>query len=238
MVKSPHEARPLLSPGLKEAPVLDRMCSQFVLSLTLRHAARFNLRRDWNSLLSLTGKHLVWPTSVLARLRSFLAMRCKGNEHWSGHESLSDEAFMARHGGWRGPYEEGTLFFYIDEYIKDAPKDLIAVIGSTADWLARSLKKESTLVEKNIDALAGLLQLNPAERHAGALSARSARPAGGVQGRQRAGSLCRDRRRGRCQRDRRRRSAARRLAARTHRHGREPDLGTQHHRLGRSDESQ
>jgi len=62
---------------------------------------------------------------------------------------------MQRHGGWRGPYEEGTLFFYIDEYVKDAPKDLLAVLGATADWLARSLKKESTLVQKNIDALAG-----------------------------------------------------------------------------------
>ena len=164
MVKVHGDSRPLLSPGLKEAPVLDRMCSQFVLSLTMRHAARFNLRRDWNSLLSLTGRHLVWPTSVLKRLRAFLTLRCKGNEHWVGHEALNDEAFMQRHGGWRGPYEEGTLFFYIDEYIKDAPKDLLAVLGSTADWLARSLKKESTLVEKNIDSLAGLLQLNPAER--------------------------------------------------------------------------
>ena len=154
----------LLSPGLQEAPVLDRMCSHFVLTLTMRNAGRFNLRRDWNNLLSLTGKHLVWPGSVLARLRKFLALRCKGNDHWRGHESLSDEAFIARHGGWCGPYEEGTLFFYIDEYIKDSPKDLLATLGTTADWLARSLKKESTLVEKNIDALAGLLQLNPAER--------------------------------------------------------------------------
>jgi SpoVK/Ycf46/Vps4 family AAA+-type ATPase len=158
------DARVVLSPGLKDAPVLDRMCSQFVLTLTVRHAARFNLRRDWNSLLSLTAKHLVWPASVLERLRAFLKVRCKGNEHWTGHEDLSDTAFMTRHGGWGGPYEEGTLFFYIDEYIKDAPKDLLAVIGTTAEWLDRSLKKESTLVEKNIDALAGLLQLNPAER--------------------------------------------------------------------------
>ena len=164
MVKSSSDGRLLLSPGLKEAPVLDRMCSQFVLTLTTRNAGRFNLRRDWNSLLSLTGKHLVWPSSVLGRLREFLNTRCKGNEHWRGHEALSDDAFMVRHGGWRGPYEEGTLFFYIDEYIKDAPKDLLAVLGATADWLVRSLKKESTLVEKNIDALAGLLQLNPAER--------------------------------------------------------------------------
>jgi len=164
MGKSLSDARAVLSPGLKEAPVLDRMCSQFVLTLTMRHVGRFNLRRDWNSLLSLTGRHLVWPTSVLARLREFLNGRCKGNEQWKGHESLSDEAFMERHGGWRGPYEEATLFFYVDEYIKDAPKDLLAVLGATADWLDRSLKKESTLVEKNIDALAGLLQLNPAER--------------------------------------------------------------------------
>ena len=68
MVKSLSDARVMLSPGLKEAPVLDRMCSQFVLTLTMRHVGRFNLRRDWNSLLSLTGKHLVWPASVLARL--------------------------------------------------------------------------------------------------------------------------------------------------------------------------
>jgi len=164
MAKSQSDARMLLSPGLKDAPVLDRMCSQFVLTLTTHNAGRFNLRRDWNSLLSLTGKHLVWPSSVLARLREFLNKRCKGNEHWRSHEALTDEAFMARHGAWRGPYEEGTLFFYIDEYIKDAPKDLLAVLGATADWLGRSLKKESTLVEKNIDSLARLLQLNPAER--------------------------------------------------------------------------
>ncbi|HJV59959.1 MAG TPA: AAA family ATPase [Albitalea sp.] len=164
MGKSTSGARVVLSPGLKEAPVLDRMCSQFVLTLTMRHVGRFNLRRDWNSLLSLTGRHLVWPASVLGRLRDFLRARCRGNEQWKGHESLSDEAFMERHGGWRGPYEEATLFFYVDEYIKDAPKDLLAVLGATADWLDRSLKKESTLVEKNIDALAGLLQLNPAER--------------------------------------------------------------------------
>jgi SpoVK/Ycf46/Vps4 family AAA+-type ATPase len=164
MKQAPSDALLLLSPGLKESPVLDRMCSQFVLSLTVRQAGRFNVRRDWNSLLSLTGRHLVWPASILARVRAFLNVRCKANEHWRGHEALNDEAFMERHGGWRGPYEEGTLFFYVDEYIKDAPKDMIAVLSATADWLDDSLKKESTLVEKNIASLGGLLQLNGAER--------------------------------------------------------------------------
>ena len=164
MAKSRAEARLVPSPGLHDAPVLDRMCSHFVLTLTMKHAGRFNLRRDWNSLLALTGRHLVWPASALGRLREFLGRRCRGNEHWTGHEALGDDEFMRRHGHWRGPYEEGTLFFYIDEYVKDAPKDLLAVLGASAEWLQRSLKKESTLVEKNIDALAGLLQLNPAER--------------------------------------------------------------------------
>jgi SpoVK/Ycf46/Vps4 family AAA+-type ATPase len=154
----------LLSPGMVDAPVMDVLCSHFVLTLTLHPAGRFNLRRDWNSLLSLVGRHLVWPLPVLSRVRGFLGQRCKGNPQWKGHESLSDTAFLLKHGPWRGPYEEGTLFFYIDEFIKDAPKDLLTVLAATCDWLARRLKKESTLVEKNIEALAGLLQLNPAER--------------------------------------------------------------------------
>jgi len=164
MARGQAGARWVLSPGLQDAPVLDRLCSHFVLTLTLRQAGRFNLRRDCNSLLALTGRHLVWPPAVLARLRIYLRLRCKGNEAWRGHESLSDEAFIERHGAWRGAYEEGSLFFYVDEYVKDAAKDLLAVLGASCDWLERRLKKEATLVEKNIDALAGLLQLNPAER--------------------------------------------------------------------------
>ena len=164
MVRRVAEGRFVLSPGLDEAPVLDRMCSHFVLTLTLAAGGRFNLRRDWNGLLSLTGRHLVWPPSVLRRLRAFLLRRCQRQEAWRGHEALSDAEFVARHGAWRGPYEESSLFFYIDEYIKDAPKDLLAVLGATAEWLERDLKKRSTLVEKNIDALGQLLQLNAAER--------------------------------------------------------------------------
>jgi SpoVK/Ycf46/Vps4 family AAA+-type ATPase len=154
----------LLSPGLKQAPVLDLMCSHFVLTLAARQGAKFNVRRDLNSLLSLSGRHLVWPPSALQRLREFLARRCKDNEFWRGHETLTDAEFLARYGTWRGPYEEGTLFFYLDEHAKDQPKDLLSVLSATCEWLTHALKKQSTLVEKNIDALANLLQLNRAER--------------------------------------------------------------------------
>lgn len=159
-----HPQQCLLSPGLGDAPVLDLMCSHFVLTLAARQGARFNVRRDLNSLLSLAGSHLVWPLPAMQRLREFLGRRCRDNELWRGHETLSDADFMTRHGAWRGPYEEGTLFFYLEEHAKDQPKDLLSVLAATGDWLSHVLKKQSTLVEKNIDALAKLLQLNPAER--------------------------------------------------------------------------
>ena len=154
----------LPSPGLKEAPVLELMCSHFVLTLAAKQGPRFNVRRDLNGLLSLTGRHLVWPLPVLQRLREFLGRRCAGNEIWKGVEDFDGRTLLERHGVWRGPYEEGTLFFYLDEYAKDQPKDLLSVLSVTRDWLTHALRKQSTLVEKNIDALAGLLQLNKAER--------------------------------------------------------------------------
>ncbi|QDL56472.1 ATP-binding protein [Rhodoferax aquaticus] len=152
------------SPGLQDAPVLDLMCSHFVLTLAVRQGANFNVRRDLNGIVGLAGRHLMWPVSVLARLRDFLQRRCLGNELWRGHEQLAAQEFMARHGTWRGQYDEATLFFFLDEYAKEHAKDLISVLSATAEGLAASLKKQSTMVEKNINALAGLLKLNKAER--------------------------------------------------------------------------
>jgi SpoVK/Ycf46/Vps4 family AAA+-type ATPase len=157
-------AQSVVSPALRAAPVLDLLCSHFVLTLTLRHTPRFTGRRDWNSLLALTARHLVWPTTVLARLREYLGPRVKGHDAWARQEQLDDTAFLARHGWWRGPYDESTLFFYLDDYFKDAPKDLMSLLGCTAEWLGLELRVASTLVQKNVDVLGALLQLNAAER--------------------------------------------------------------------------
>ena len=69
VMKAKHFANDLLlSPGLKDASVLDLMCSHFVLTLAARLGPKFNVRRDLNSLLSLSGRHLVWPLPALQRL--------------------------------------------------------------------------------------------------------------------------------------------------------------------------
>ena len=161
---SPAPAGHLIpSPRLQEAPVLDLMCSHFVLTLAVRQGANFNVRRDVNSVVGLAGRHLVWPVSVLARLREFLQRRCQGHELWRGQEALTDAEFLERHGVWCGAHDEATLFFFLDEYAKDQPKDLMAVLSATGEWLRKALKKQPTLVEKNINALAALLQLSKAE---------------------------------------------------------------------------
>lgn len=163
-LSEPLGAHLIASPGLQDAPVLDLMCSHFVLTLAARQSVGLSVRRDFNGVVGLAARHLVWPVSVLARLREFLTRRCAGNELWRGHDALDAAEFLARHGVWHGPYDESTLYFFLDEYVKDQPKDLIAVLSVTGDWLRHSLKRQSTLVEKNINALAGLLQLNKAER--------------------------------------------------------------------------
>ena len=98
MVKRMVDAQMLVSPGLKDAPVLDLMCSHFVLTLAAKQGGKFNVRRDLNGLLSLAGRHLVWPAPALARLREFLGRRCKDNEFWRGHEQLPVAEFLERHG--------------------------------------------------------------------------------------------------------------------------------------------
>jgi hypothetical protein len=60
----------IASPGLKEAPVLDLMCSHFVLTLAARQGAKPSMcAATSTALCPWPGRHLVWPLPVLARLR-------------------------------------------------------------------------------------------------------------------------------------------------------------------------
>jgi SpoVK/Ycf46/Vps4 family AAA+-type ATPase len=164
IVSAPVPGHWVLTPGLQEAPVLELMCSRFVLLLAIGPGVTFNLRRDIMGLVAVVGRHLVWPQAPLSRLRSYLGLRCRNNDLWRGQQELTDTEFLVRFGQWRGSYDESTLFYFLDDFAKDHAKELMSVLATTAQWLAHALKKQSTLVEKNINALAGVLQLNKAER--------------------------------------------------------------------------
>lgn len=154
----------LLPVGFEQAPTLDLMCSQFVLALATRLGPRFDLRSELVPLIGLTGRHWVWPLGVLQRLRAFLQRRCGDSGPWQGQSRLDDRAWLNRFGRWLGPYEEGSLFFHLDDYAREAPKDLRALLASASAWLDRHLGGQDCLLERNIAALGELLQLNPAER--------------------------------------------------------------------------
>jgi SpoVK/Ycf46/Vps4 family AAA+-type ATPase len=159
-----------LPPGTFAAPeprpgdVLDWQCSHFALSLVLKLGAKFNLRRDINDVLNLTARHLVWPEGSITRVQRFLAARCAENENWKHAGELAPQAFLDKHGTWNGTYDDATLFYYLDEYVKTNAKDLLATFQTTVDVLGARLKSHHTLLAQNVDVLARVLSLTEVEK--------------------------------------------------------------------------
>jgi SpoVK/Ycf46/Vps4 family AAA+-type ATPase len=152
------------APDLADISTMDLMCTQFLLGLVVRMGNKFNLRRDINTLLSFTARHLCWPRQALVGVQAFSARRCADSPNWKGAADLSVEAFLQKHGQWKGSFDDATLFYYLDEYVKDAPKDIMAVFSTTVDTITARLKREKVLVKDNISLLGKVLQLNPAEQ--------------------------------------------------------------------------
>jgi SpoVK/Ycf46/Vps4 family AAA+-type ATPase len=155
-----HFAAPESRPG----EPLDWQCTHFALSLVLKLGPKFNLRRDINDVLNLTARQLIWPEGALARVQRFLAGRCAENEGWKGTAELTPQAFLNKHGSWNGTYDDGTVFYYLDEYVKQHAKDLLAVFQATVDVLAERLHGHSMLLEQNIELLARVLALTDVEK--------------------------------------------------------------------------
>ena len=72
------------SSGIALAQPLDLLSTRFALQAIITLGPKFNLRRDINNLVTLTGRHLVWPLAVLGRLQAFLGRRCADAPAWAG----------------------------------------------------------------------------------------------------------------------------------------------------------
>jgi SpoVK/Ycf46/Vps4 family AAA+-type ATPase len=153
-----------IAPEARRGDALDWQCTHFALSLVLKLGPKFNLRRDVNDVLNLTARHLVWPEGAILRIQKFLAARCVENENWAGSGALSPQDFLNKHAVWNGTYDDGTLFYYLDEYVKQNAKDLLSVFQTTVDVLGAKLKSEDTLLARNVELLARVLTLSEVEK--------------------------------------------------------------------------
>ncbi|CAJ0706106.1 AAA family ATPase [Ralstonia holmesii] len=143
---------------------LDSMCAQFALRTVCAMGLRFNLRTNINDILTVCAPELIWPVTVIQRLQRFLSARCADMPGWRAVGKLDLPTFMDRHGQWSSAFDEGSLFYYLDEYVKHHAKDMFTVFGASCDALGERLSSERVLLVGNIDMLARVLGLPPHER--------------------------------------------------------------------------
>lgn len=152
------------TPAWDEAGALEMLSARFALQVLLALGPKFNLRRDINNVVVLAGRYFVWPEPVLARLRDFLGRRCNELPAWEGVGKTSLDELMARFGGWNGLYDDVSIYYYLDEFVKLHAKELLGVFQATiAEFDARLARRRIRLVE-NIDMLSGVLGLTDAGR--------------------------------------------------------------------------
>ncbi|MGD9942972.1 MAG: AAA family ATPase [Burkholderiaceae bacterium] len=153
-----------VSPSWESAAALDLLCVRFALRTVLSLGARFNMRRDVNNVVTLAGRFLVWPEPTLLRLRDFLARRCADSPPWAEAGRLSLDEFMQRHGSWNGLFDDASLYYYLDEFVKLYAKDLLGVLRTTVTALDARLAKTRIRLIDNIEMLAAVLGLTDTER--------------------------------------------------------------------------
>ncbi|MGE0310445.1 MAG: AAA family ATPase [Lautropia sp.] len=154
----------LVPPLLAGAQALDLLSTRFALSAIIALGPKFNLRRDINNLVTLAGRHLVWPQSTLSRLQAFVARRCAEAPAWQCAGELAPSEFLSRHGVWNGLYDDTSLYYYLDEFVKLNGKDLLAVFHATVQETDRLLAHREIRLVANIDMLSSVLGLNDSER--------------------------------------------------------------------------
>lgn len=151
-------------PGAELAQPLDLMSARFGLRTLLALGPKFNLRRDINNVVTLTGRHLCWPEPILERFHKFVAKRCEEAPAWQGVAQLNLAELMLRHGIWNGLYDDASLYYYLDEFVKLNSKEMLSVFQFTAELLDQRLAERPGRLRANIDMLSRVLGLNDAER--------------------------------------------------------------------------
>ncbi len=152
------------SSAFEFAAPLDLLCARFALKTILQLGPKFNLRRDINNVVTLAGRYFAWPEPILAKLKDFLGKRCVDMTAWQDASKLSLDEFMVRHGTWNGLYDDASLYYFLDEFVKLNSKEVLAMFQQTAGLLDSKLSKARIRLIDNIRMLSTVLGLNDAEQ--------------------------------------------------------------------------
>ena len=154
----------LIPPGLEKSHPVDLLCTQFAVRLVVAMGPKFNLRSNLSDVMNVAGNHLVWPAEIARDLQRFMARRCADSKLWQGSGGLKIEDFLKRFGTWNGVCDETTFFYYLDEYLKQNNKEVLAMMNATLDTVGMLLKGRRITLIDNLGTLSRALALDPAER--------------------------------------------------------------------------
>ena len=154
----------IVPPTLDKAHPVDLLCTQFALRLVIATGPRFNLRSNLSDVMNVSGAHLVWPTDIARDVQRFMVRRCAESRSWEGAQALSVDDFLKRFGQWNGISDETSIFYYLDEYLKQNSKEMLAMLSATLDAVGGALKDKRVVLIDNLATLATALTLDPAER--------------------------------------------------------------------------
>jgi SpoVK/Ycf46/Vps4 family AAA+-type ATPase len=160
----PEGDRVYTSTAFEFAAPLDLLCARFALKTILQLGPKFNLRRDINNVVTLAGRYFAWPEPVLVRMKDFLSKRCTDMSAWQDAGKLPLDEFMVRHGAWNGLYDDASLYYFIDEFVKLNSKEVLAMFVQTVGLLDTKLAKVRIRLIDNIRMLSIVLGLNDAEQ--------------------------------------------------------------------------
>jgi SpoVK/Ycf46/Vps4 family AAA+-type ATPase len=152
------------STAFEFAAPLDLLCARFALKTILQLGPKFNLRRDINNVVTLGGRYFAWPEPVLLRLKDFLSKRCTDMAAWQDVNKLTLDEFMVRHGAWNGLYDDASIYYFIDEFVKLNSKEVLAMFQQTVFLLDSKLAKARIRLIDNIRMLSTVLGLSDAEQ--------------------------------------------------------------------------
>ena len=92
--------------------------------------------------------------SIAQKVQKFLVGRCAEMPAWAGVGKLARESSSPGMGYGMVPYDDTTLFYYLDRFCKAERRDILALFQGSVDALAKQTRDTPVRLTENIGMLA------------------------------------------------------------------------------------